>query len=58
MRILLTGATGLIGPHLGIRLAKEGHDLVVLSRAPEKAREKLPFPCEIFAWNAAIDRWR
>jgi uncharacterized protein (TIGR01777 family) len=47
MRILLTGATGLIGKELGKELVSEGHDLFVISRSLAKAREQLPFPCEV-----------
>jgi uncharacterized protein len=38
MKILVTGATGLIGKTLCQVLAQEGHELVVLSRQPEKAQ--------------------
>lgn len=47
MRILLTGATGLIGSHLGLKLVKMGHTLTVISRSRKSALEKLAFPCEI-----------
>ncbi|KHD89641.1 MAG: cell division inhibitor SULA [Bdellovibrio sp. ArHS] len=47
MRILITGATGLIGKELGKVLAQKGHEIVVISRSLAKARETLPFPCEV-----------
>lgn len=47
MRILITGATGLIGKELGKSLAERGHQIFVVSRSLTKARENLPFPCEI-----------
>lgn len=47
MRILITGATGLIGKELGKVLAEKGHELFVVSRSLAKAREVLPFPCEV-----------
>jgi uncharacterized protein len=37
MKILITGATGLIGRAVCRRLANDGHQLVVLSRRPETA---------------------
>jgi uncharacterized protein len=37
MKILITGATGLIGRAISRRLADEGHQIVVLSRHPESA---------------------
>ena len=37
MRILITGGTGLIGSALAAELAGAGHEVVVLSRNPDKA---------------------
>jgi uncharacterized protein (TIGR01777 family) len=51
MKILITGATGFIGKELLVRLFRENHELVVLSRNPEKARRTLEVPCEVFPWN-------
>jgi len=39
MKILITGATGFIGSKLTQRLLKEGHEINVLTRNPEKARK-------------------
>ncbi len=47
MRILITGATGLIGREVGKVLAEKGHKIFVVSRSREKAIEQLPFPCEV-----------
>lgn len=47
MRILMTGATGLIGREVGKVLAEKGHELFVISRNSSKAKERLPFPCQI-----------
>ncbi|MFZ4404291.1 MAG: TIGR01777 family oxidoreductase [Pseudobdellovibrionaceae bacterium] len=47
MKILITGATGLIGKELGKALALKDHQLVVISRSAEKAKLVLPFPCEV-----------
>ncbi len=55
MKILITGATGLIGKELGKALAKEGHEITVLSRNPEKARSELPFPAQVFKWSTEED---
>ena len=38
MRVLITGGTGLIGRELSRALAAEGHEVIVLTRAPEKAK--------------------
>lgn len=47
MKILLTGATGLVGKELGKSLIASGHELVVVSRSREKALKSLPFSCQI-----------
>lgn len=49
MKILVTGATGLIGHKLCELLAAEGHTLVVLSRRPGTARV-VP-TAQTFLWN-------
>lgn len=36
MRVIITGGTGLIGQPLSQALAADGHEVIVLSRAPEK----------------------
>lgn len=47
MKILLTGATGMIGQELGIELVRRGHSVTVISRDAAKAKIELPFPCSI-----------
>lgn len=47
MKILITGATGLIGKEVGKALAEKGHEIFVVSRSLAKAREVLPFPCKV-----------
>lgn len=47
MKILLTGATGLVGSAL-FKLWQSSHQLVVLSRAPKKARQLFGDGCEIY----------
>ena len=51
MRILMTGATGLIGRELGKALAARGDALVCLVRDASAARRRLPFPAECHAWD-------
>jgi uncharacterized protein (TIGR01777 family) len=51
MRVLLTGATGLIGRELGKLLAARGDALVCLVRDVSSARRRLPFPAECFEWD-------
>ncbi len=52
MKILVTGATGFVGQELGIHLARQGHQLHVLTRNPAKHEGMLPFPARLFAWDA------
>lgn len=52
MKILLTGATGMIGRKLGQHWVGEGHQIVALSRSPSRARFQLAYPAEIFQWDA------
>jgi uncharacterized protein (TIGR01777 family) len=37
MRVVITGGTGLIGRALSANLASDGHEVIVLSRSPERA---------------------
>lgn len=41
MQILITGGTGLIGRHLIPRLLELGHQITVVTRSPDKARQIL-----------------
>jgi uncharacterized protein (TIGR01777 family) len=53
MKVLMTGATGLIGKELGKKLAEDGHEITVISRSLSKAREVLPFPCDVVVGDLA-----
>jgi uncharacterized protein YbjT (DUF2867 family) len=41
MKILITGATGLIGRRLTERLVEQSHQITALTRAPERAAKIL-----------------
>lgn len=57
MRVLITGGTGLIGRALSADLAGAGHDVIVLSRRPEKATG-LPRGVRVERWDAlTADGW-
>ncbi len=52
MRVLVTGATGLVGRQLSRELFLKGHDLVVVGRSPEASfREGFSIPCEYHSWD-------
>ncbi len=47
MKILITGATGMVGREVGKKLVRAGHTIFVISRNAEKAHLELPFPCDV-----------
>lgn len=47
MKVLLTGATGLVGREIGKLLANKKHEIFVVSRDAAKAKLDCPFPCQI-----------
>jgi uncharacterized protein len=53
MRIIITGGTGLVGSALAKGLAQDGHDVIVLSRNPEKAAPKLSKGIRAERWDAS-----
>jgi uncharacterized protein (TIGR01777 family) len=57
MRVLITGGTGLIGRALSANLASDGHEVIVLTRSPERARSAgpathLPDRVRVERWDA------
>jgi uncharacterized protein len=55
MRVLVTGATGLIGSALSDALLARGDEVVGLTRDPERARPKNP-TVRWYAWQPATER--
>jgi uncharacterized protein len=51
MRVIITGGTGLIGRALAANLASDGHETIVLSRAPERVTG-LPPGVRAERWDA------
>jgi uncharacterized protein (TIGR01777 family) len=51
MRIVITGGTGLIGRALSANLLSDGHEVIVLSRSPERA-SPLPDGVRVVRWDA------
>ena len=50
-RVIVTGATGLIGKAVCKALQARGYDVVVFSRDPESARKKVPGAMDYVAWQ-------
>jgi uncharacterized protein len=55
MRVLTTGATGLIGSALSDALLARGDEVVGLTRDPERARPRNP-TVRWYAWQPAVER--
>jgi uncharacterized protein len=51
MKVLITGATGFVGQYVLEELIRNQHECVIVTRSVEKAKKKIPFPCEIHKWN-------
>jgi uncharacterized protein len=52
MKILVTGATGLVGRTLLPLLEANEHEVIVLTRNPETAAVRLPIACQIIHWDS------
>lgn len=55
-RIIVTGATGLVGKHLCTRLMADGYQVVIFSRSPQKARQTVPGAAAYVEWNAVNEQ--
>ena len=55
MRVAITGASGFVGRALTARLLADGHEVVALSRDPERAAVVLPARCRVAAWDPSAD---
>lgn len=51
MRILVTGGTGFVGQRLVKKLHAEGHEIVILTRNPDKARLKESTDATFHRWD-------
>jgi len=57
MRVVITGGTGLIGRALFANLAADGHEVIVLTRSTERARN-LPDGVRAERWDArTVEGW-
>jgi len=57
MRVIITGGTGLIGRALSADLAADGHEVIILSRSPERA-PAMPKYVRVVGWDArTADGW-
>lgn len=58
MKVLITGGTGLIGSALARSLVQDGHEVVVLTRNPNKDKQKvgLPSAVRLVKWDGKTGR--
>ncbi len=54
MKIIMTGATGLVGRALTRALLASGHEVEAWTRSTEKASFVLPARCSIFQWDPMV----
>lgn len=53
-RIVVTGATGLIGSELVRRMAERGDQVIAFVRDPENDRRQVPLAAEYVRWDASM----
>ncbi len=51
MRVIITGGSGLIGRALAVNLLKDGHEVIVLSRDPQRQVGNLPPEVRLEQWD-------
>ncbi len=51
MRVLITGGTGSLGHPLALRLAEADHEVIILSRDPERHRPRFPENIRLARWD-------
>lgn len=52
MRVIITGGTGFIGSHLTDSLSADGHEVILLSRSPNKYRADVKPNVQLVEWDA------
>jgi uncharacterized protein len=51
MRLIITGGTGVIGSELAEAMIYEGHEVIVLSRNPDRNLENMPSGLRLVKWD-------
>ena len=54
--IIITGATGVIGAELAMKLIQRGEKVVVFARSPESATRKIPGAADYVLWDSDMER--
>jgi hypothetical protein len=53
--VVITGATGVIGIELALKLIRRGEQVVVLARSPEAAEQKIPGAAGYVRWDSDME---
>ncbi len=56
MRVIITGGTGFLGRMLSADLVRDGHEVIALSRSPERYTGRLPGGTSLVAWDGHTGR--
>jgi uncharacterized protein len=56
MRVIITGGSGLIGRALAVNLLKDGHEVISLSRDPQRRSSNLPSEVRLEQWDGRSAR--
>ena len=51
MKVLITGASGLIGKEVGKILSQNGHEVLALTRDAKRTKSLLPFQATCIEWT-------
>ena len=57
-KIILTGATGLIGKNIAGKLIQRGEEVTIFTRSVDRAKRIIPNAAEYVAWNYEQDDWQ
>jgi hypothetical protein len=57
-KIILTGATGVIGKNIAGKLTQRGDEITIFTRSVEKAKKIIPDAAEYIVWNPEQDVWK
>jgi uncharacterized protein len=57
-KVVLTGATGLIGKNIAEKLIRRGDEVTIFSRSVDKAKRIIPNASEYVNWNLEQNDWR
>ncbi len=57
-KVILTGATGLIGKNIAGKLIQRGDEVTIFTRSVDKAKLVIPNAVEYVAWNYEQDDWK